>query len=151
MLSYAIGGIVLRFVSFALDLNVHRFPSFFTDVYGPFFWLANLLFGFLVARHVRSRSGPWVAIVGAIFMAAILLWDYLTTSHLQYVAQLPGGFWRYEWNQMFTAKCSDSECLGLLFSAPTLALVSYGVGAWVSIRVHAKAKVHVKLTDSMQR
>jgi hypothetical protein len=58
MLSYAIGRIMLRFVSFALDLNVHRFPSFFTDVYAPFFWLANLLFGFLVARHVRSSLGP---------------------------------------------------------------------------------------------
>jgi hypothetical protein len=62
-------------------------------------------------------------------MATIVLWDYSTLSHSPYILQLPGGFWRYEWNQLFTSKCSDSECLGLLFTAPALALVSYGVGA----------------------
>jgi hypothetical protein len=37
ILSYFIGQILLRFVSFAVNLDIHRFPSFFTDIYSPLF------------------------------------------------------------------------------------------------------------------
>lgn len=131
ILSYVIWRLILRFISILATLDIHRVPSFFTEIYSPMSWVANVLFGILVTRFVRSRSGPWVGVLGSCLVAMILVWDYSTLRTLPYFQSIPGGFWAYEWKQMFTSECSTSECLGLLFTVPCLALVSYGLGAWI--------------------
>ena len=129
LIAYFVGGITVRIVYFISGVDSIR------EIWSPFYWFWNVLFGFLVNLYALNRSAPWLALLALIYMTAMVLWDVSVIGHSQYYLQLPGGPWRYEWNQLFTSKCSDSECLGELFiTAPTLALVSYSVGAWLGMR-----------------
>ncbi len=80
-------------------LNVQHIPDFLAGVFGPVFWLCTVLTGFFMNHYVRD-----------------------------YYRSLPGGYWGDEFQQMFTSKCSASECLGLLVTIPSLSLISYSIG-----------------------
>lgn len=125
-----LGGLTVRIVYFVTGLDVLR------EIISPFYWLWVSLLGFLVNIYTHNRSAAWIGILGLIYMGAMVLWDFSVIGHSDYYLRLPGGPWQYEWNQLFTSKCSDSECLGeLLITAPTLALISYSIGAAIALRV----------------
>jgi len=125
-----LGGITVRLVYFITGLELFR------EVVSPFYWMWVALLGFFVNILARTRSAVWIGVLGLIYMAAMIAWDFSVIRHSEYYLRLPGGPWRYEWNQLFTSKCSDSECLGeLLITAPTFALISYSIGAAIALRV----------------
>jgi Na+-driven multidrug efflux pump len=118
-----------------LTVRLHRIPALFTEVFGPAFWLTNVLFGLSTNRYTRHRSAPWVGLIGAVCLAALLVWDHVAIGHSDYYRSLPGGYWGYEFRQNFTLECSASECLGLLVTFPSLSLISYSIGAWLGLRI----------------
>ena len=111
-------------------LNIHQIASIFTEESSPLRWVWCAFLGFFMNRYVRHRSASWIGTIGIVYMTVVVVWDFTATGHSEFVRSLPGGFWRDEFDQLFTSKCSASECLGQLFATmPSLALISYSIGA----------------------
>jgi len=109
-------------------LNVQHIPDFLAGVFGPVFWLCTVLTGLFMNHHVRHHSASWIGVIGILCIVIVLVWDYVAVGHSDYSRSLPGGYWGDEFQQMFTSKCSASECLGLLVTIPSLSLISYSIG-----------------------
>jgi len=124
-------------------LGVRHVPDPFTEIFGPFFWLSIIALGFLVNVYMRHRSARWIWVMGALCIAVIFVWDYAAITHAAYDRRLPAGYWAEEFQQDFTSKCSASECLALLFTAPSLALVAYSIGAWFALRTSKRLRAAV--------
>lgn len=113
-----------------------------TEPLGPIFWLVTLSLGLFVNRYMRHRSAPWIGLFGITCLTILLVWDYIGTGHSDYYRSLPGRFWGDEFRQNFTSKCSNSECLGLLITMPSLSLVAYSIGAWLglTLSLHSRSR-----------
>ena len=133
LLAPVIVRVVLRFVCLVAGMNVHQIPGIFQRAaLSPISALTYVLFGFLLNRYLRHRSAPWIATIGVVWLGTALLWDFRGFGQSEFIA---GHFWRYEFNQLFTSKCVQSECLEQwLVAVPAIAIVWYGIGTWIGLR-----------------
>src|SRR6266849_1835051 len=88
---------------------------------------------------MSGTAASWIGVIGILCIVIVLVWDYVAVGHSDYYRSLPGGYWGDEFQQMFTSKCSASECLGLLVTIPSLSLISYSIGAWLGLRLRVTA------------
>jgi hypothetical protein len=138
LLAPVISRSILVFVCFISGLSIHQVPPIFREVFGPFFWLSNVVMGLVMNRYARHRSALWIGVIGVVCIVVVLAWDYIGTGHSGYYRSLPGGFWGNEFREMFTSECSASECLGHLITVPSLSLITYSIGAWLGLRVGSR-------------
>jgi hypothetical protein len=108
-------------------------PGLLVSLFGSILWGA--LLGFLVCQFARHRSARWVGAVGLLWFIVYNAWELNFIWHSPYYRALPGGPFRYEFEQLFTTKCTDSECWEQLFvTVPVLCCIGYSLGAWLALK-----------------
>jgi hypothetical protein len=113
-------------------------PGLLVTLFGSIFWGA--LLGFLVCQFARHRSARWVGAVGLLYLIVNSAWEINFLEHSAYYRALPGGPFRYEFEQLFTTKCTSSECWEQLFvTMPVLCCIGYSLGAWLSLETREEA------------
>jgi hypothetical protein len=73
LIAYFVGGITVRIVYFISGVDSIR------EIWSPFYWFWNVLFGFLVNLYALNRSAPWLALLALIYMTAMVLWAFLSS------------------------------------------------------------------------
>jgi hypothetical protein len=138
LLAPVIVQVVLRLVCLVAGVNLYQIPDIFQRALSPISVLTYVLFGFLLNRYLRHRSAPWIVTIGVVWLGTALLWDFRGFGHSEFIG---GHFWRYEFNQLFTSKCVQSECLEQwIVAVPAMAIVWYGIGSWIGLRASESRK-----------
>jgi hypothetical protein len=86
--------------------------------------------GWFVARRWPHRSATFVWVPGFV----LYVYDVIGLLRRWEITRPQIGRWEYAVNTMFGPNCSDTECLGVLFSAMLMGTFSYSLGSYFCLR-----------------
>ena len=123
------GGMLIGFLPEA-ELS-HLYYNTGLEPYAPAIATAALLLGYSVNRYIgkgQAATSAWVP--GFIWM---LIGVYVISTNWSANSSAEKTRWGYVLANLFgsTLKCSESECLGELFTIPFTASVTYSLGAYI--------------------
>lgn len=107
--------------------NVYGGASMFGPL-PPFMITIACVLGFLVARKWHDRCAVWAWLPG-------VLWLVLAANDLGWGHGHSSAPYRYLWDNLFTNRCGDTECLYEFFgTVPLVISIAYSLTSWITLR-----------------
>lgn len=135
---HSVGAVLVGFIGLILDAAVGQ-RLYGSASLGPFSPIASILvvvLGIVLSRRLCDRRASWAWVPG-------LLWLAFGAYEMLYVGGvLQTGAWqgatpsRFLFNNLFGAKCGDTECLDqVFFTLPFISTALYSISAWVTLQI----------------